>query len=496
MRIVERMKDKMREGIRSFLQIQPATGQMITIQEGMDYHANAIKNRVWYRGDSNELNQLYHQLNITGLNAFWAAVPTVGREIRKIHTGLPGIIVDTLVNIILTEFNSIDLEDKYKKDWERIAKENNIKKLLENMIKDSLIVGDGAIKLSLDTDISMYPIIEWVPGDRVELKYEYGRFKEAIFKTFYTVNAKKYCLHEIYGFGYIDYKLYKGEKEVGLSAIPETQKLRTIEYDGDFCMAKPFSIFSSDKYEGRGRSIFDNKCDDFDALDESWSQWMQALRDGRSRTYVPEDLLPRNPNTGKILAPNAFDNQYIQTDSPASEKSEVKIDVEQPAIPHDSYCATYVTALDLCLQGVISPSTIGIDVKKMDNAESQREKEKTTLYTRGKIIDALQDTIPDVVNVVFKVLATLNGSVPEDIESTINFGDYANPSFESQIETIGKAKQYEIMSNEAVVEELYGDTKDEDWKKEEVERLNRNDGYEAEEKSVADDEDFEIKYNT
>ena len=44
---------------------------------------------------------------------------------------------------------------------------------------------------------------------------------------------------------------------------------------------------------------------------------------------------------------------------------------DQPSIPHDSYLASYVTALDLCLQGVISPSTLGIDVKKLDNAEAQ-----------------------------------------------------------------------------------------------------------------------------
>lgn len=81
-----------------------------------------------------------------------------------------------------------------------------------------------------------------------------------------------------------------------------------------------------------------------------------------------------------------------------SEKAENRINTDQPSIPHDSYLASYCTALDLCLQGVISPSTLGIDVKKLDNAEAQREKEKATLYTRNAIVEALQETLPDVVD--------------------------------------------------------------------------------------------------
>ena len=60
-----------------------------------------------------------------------------------------------------------------------------------------------------------------------------------------------------------------------------------------------------------------------------------------------------------------------------SENAKNEIDTEQPAIPHDSYQASYSTALDLCLQGIISPSTLGIDVKKLDNAEAQKGKRKS-----------------------------------------------------------------------------------------------------------------------
>ena len=64
----------------------------------------------------------------------------------------------------------------------------------------------------------------------------------------------------------------------------------------------------------------------------------------------------------------------------------------------------------------------------------------------------------------------------EEVKVNISFGEYANPSFESQVETISKGKQGGIMSIEASVEELYGDSKDDDWKKEEVSRLKAEQG--------------------
>lgn len=75
----------------------------------------------------------------------------------------------------------------------------------------------------------------------------------------------------------------------------------------------------------------------------------------------------------------------------------------------------------------------------------------------------------------------------------MEFGDYANPSFESQIETVGKAKSSAIMSNEAVVDELYGDTKTEEWKQEEINRLNARDGVETMEEPALNMDGLEVK---
>ena len=470
----EKIKQGVKNVLRSFLQIQEAQSTSFTIQELMNYETNAFKNTVWYRGDSYELDQLYKQIPNTNCS-FWGAVPTPGMEIIKKHTGLPKIIVNTLASIVLSDLNNIEFEEIEKNEiWESIVKENKLYKQLEKATKKALVVGDGAFKISFDPQISKLPIIEFYSGENIDINYDRGRIKEIVFNTQYTFNRTTYILHETYGFGYVTYKLYKGNSEVPLNSIPQTTNLVDITFDKSFCMAIPYIIFESDKWDGRGQSIFDGKIDSFDSLDEAWSQWMDALRAGRAKTYVPECLLPRNYNTGEVLKPNYFDNRYIKTDAPLTEKADFKIDTEQPVIPTENYIQTYITALDLCLQGLISPSTLGIDVKKLDNAEAQREKEKTTLYTRNAIIESISEMLSRLVDVIFKAYNTWLNKPIEDTEVSVSFGEYANPSFEAVVETLSNPNT--PMSIEAKVEEMWGDTKDDEWKANEVKLIKEQTG--------------------
>lgn len=474
--------------IKGWLDIQDAPDTVININEKLNFETNCIKNAIWMRADPAELEQFYKQVyNQDAM--FWGAVPKI--KIRKIHVGIPHITVETLTSIVIRDMNDIELKNR-QDEWNIIEKDNQFKKLLENAISKSLYLGDGAFKISFDKMLSEYPIIEFYGAKDVDLIYQRGRFKEAVFKTRYCHEKKNYMLYETYGFGYIKNKLVKlpEEKEVPLNLIPQTQNIKDFQFGGfdekkpekerqkgAFCMAIPFKIFESPKWENRGRSIFDGKEGAYDAVDEAFSQWMDALRASRATKYFPTNLLPRDPNTGNVMKPNDFDNRYIESMPDGSENGKNEIKLVQPAIPSENYLQSYITALDNCLQGIISPSTLGIDVKKLDNAEAQREKEKATLYTRNKIIESLQECIPSLVNNVIKSYDTyLEKPLSEDIEVTVEFGEYANPSFEATVETVSKAKSGGIMSIEASVDELYGDSKDDDWKAKEIQRLKEEQG--------------------
>ena len=472
-----RTKNALKNAIRSFLNLTSANGLQIQIDELLDFEANAFVNEIWFRGESYELEQLYKSIPDYKYS-FWGATSTRGLEIRKIHTGLPKIIVNTLTNVCVDDMQDIKIENIGKdNDWKEIEKENEFKNLVKKAVKKALVTGDGAFKISIDTEVSQYPILEFYEADRIEVKRERGRIKEIRFKKQFNKQGISYVLKECYGYGYIEYKLYDAyNNEISLDKLEKTKDLQNVYFDKSLIMAEYLSFFSSDKWEGRGQSIFDSKRDNFDALDEAWSQWIDALRANRTKTYIPEDLLPRDINTGAIRAGNAFDNRFIATGTPMQENAQSKIDTVNGAIDYNSYLSTYITALDLCLQGLISPSTLGIDTKKLDNAEAQREKEKTTLYTRQTIIYSLQNCVEKLVDKVFKVINIMNNTALEDTESQVCFGEYANPSFESQVETVGKAKTQGVMSIESVVEELYGDSKTDEWKAEEVKRIKNEQG--------------------
>lgn len=476
MGVWQTMKENVRDRLRSFLEIQPPIIRSYHVWGDFDFAGNALKNRIWYRGQASELEEFWKQVpGDANRRRFWCAVPIVGRDIEKIHVGLPALMVDTLTNIVVSDLQQMQLDSMALQDkWDEIAEENGFYDLVSEAVRECLVVGDGAFRVSLLPRLSKLPVIEFISGERVEYKFDRGRLVEI---EFLTDMGEGCTLVETYGNGYIETHVEKEGQDVPLESFGELEDVEPrIEWDGDFMLAIPLRFFPSKMWPHRGGSIFDTRSDCFDALDECWSQWMDALRKGRTKEYVPESLMPRDPRNGALIMPTAFDNAYIRVEGSYAEGAHDKIEVVQPEIRHESYMQTYINALDLCLQGVLSPSTLGVDVKKLDNAEAQREKEKVTLYTRAQIVTKLQQVLPKLVKTCVLAWQTSEMQSLQEPDVSAVFGEYANPSFESVVETVGKAKVQGIMSLEACVEELYGDTRDEVWKAEEVARLKSEQG--------------------
>lgn len=172
MRWLNNMSETIKRGIRSWLNVVPASGNCIQINEVLDFETNAIRNRIWYRGDGNELEQMYQQApEYADRYKFWASRCTPGMEMRKIHTGLPGLIIRILSGIVLDDMNDFDFagNDQQRQLWEDIAKDNKFTRKLEKALKEVLYIGDGAFKVTVDTTVSEYPILEWYPGSGLRL---------------------------------------------------------------------------------------------------------------------------------------------------------------------------------------------------------------------------------------------------------------------------------------------------------------------------------------
>ena len=61
MRWTQKLNESIKRSVRSWLNVVPANPYNIQINEVLDFETNAIRNRIWYRGDSSELEQMYQQ---------------------------------------------------------------------------------------------------------------------------------------------------------------------------------------------------------------------------------------------------------------------------------------------------------------------------------------------------------------------------------------------------------------------------------------------------
>ena len=488
--------------ILNWLGIEPAAHDTrILVHEAITHGANVLKNQLWYRGDPSELEQFYKQLADSDAcvystvikNKFWASVPNGNVKVRKIHSGLPAMMVDTLSDIVVNDLLDPEIDEGLKERWSDFCKENEFEDILVDAVQKVLVTGDGAFKINIDTDLSDQPLLEFYGADQVEYEYKRGKLQAVIFKTEYCCKGKKYQLHEKYGKGTVEYKLFgPNDKEYDLNTVPETAGLVDVTFTGDYIMAVPLKVYKSPKYKDRGQSILDKKADAFDALDETLSTWLDGIRASRVKQYIPENLIPKNEE-GIPLKPDVF-NPWIAINGQLAEEDKAKIETVQGEFSTAALLESYVTWLDVCLQGILSPSTLGIDVKKLDNADAQREKEKTTMYTRDTIIGALKCALESLFDAILRTQDNmLNKTPPEEgYEATFEWGQYANPSFEAQIEVLVKAKTGQIMSTEKIVDELYGDSMGDEEKAEEVARIKAEygSGTEVLEPSVGDNDLF------
>ena len=118
----------------------------------------------------------------------------------------------------------------------------------------------------------------------------------------------------------------------------------------------------------------------------------------------------------------------------------------------------------------------------------KREKKDVTGNTRNTITTALEKALPQLVSAVLMTYDNMQGKAPETYEVTVDFGEYGAPDFDSRVETVGKASTYGIMSVETQVEELWGSSKEDDWKAAEVKRIMQEKGLTEGEPTAVGDE--------
>lgn len=448
---------------------------------------------VWYRGDSDEILDFftgsewsdYQQAPIYNRNKkdyFWVA-SAKEKNIKRTHSGVPRAIVDTLVNVIGEPDVTVDgAEDDV---LDEIIEENDMANIInQQQMPYTLVGGWGAYKVDVDTNTSKNPIISFYTADNVDFIFHKKRLIGVIFKEFFEKDGKQYILFECRsvkdGNSYISYDLFRIGKNDELfqtdkKDFPELGELEDKMIQGyNKPLAVPTIFFDEVDKVGFGRSIFTGKTDLFDDLDQCVSQASNTVRKSTPVEYYPADMLERT-KSGQIKMPERFDRTFLP--SPLSAMSgdgqtSGELKTTQPALNFAQYSDEVKQILNLILTGVLSPATMGIDIAKKDNADAQREKEKITIMTRNNIIARQSKILKTVYEMALIMKAYMENpdmvSIPE-VEVSVSYGEFANPSFENQLQTLGSALNSGTLSPEKYIELLWGDTLSPEEKQKELE---------------------------
>lgn len=463
---------------------------------------NAQEARVWYMGNSNDLLAYYTGEAIAGFahnqiynrnraNYFWGISPEEA-NIKRVHSGLPRAIVDTLVSVVgVPKITGTPKCGKGDIDVSKLLNECGfLEEYTERQMPLTLAEGWGAWKVSVGADarVSEWPTVQFYEASDVDFAIRNGKAIGVVFKNYYRQGNKDYLLLETRrinerGNSAIEYELYQLGKNDELKPVPmETveglEGLKDVEFPGfKKVLAVPCRFFSDPDNPGYGRSVFAGKIDLFDDIDQSLSQRSQTSRVSTPVEYYSPDVLGRDGN-GNPKMPKVYNRQYVQKSGipDGDGRIDTSIQTTQPNLNLSQYNEEQQALVSMALTGIISPSTLGLGISKRDNAEAQREKEKVTIMTREKIVARETEILRDLAEITTAMKVYMDtGAVPlDEPEISVRFSDFANPSFESQSRTLLPMWQAGAISNEMYVEKLYGEDLKGDDRERELEALASN----------------------
>jgi hypothetical protein len=514
------------EAIKGIIEFDPIHALGIEDTEtSINFTKRIEEYRIWFGGNAKNIREMYANSKSglgDSLNYFWAKAP---KTKRMLHTGIPGLISRKMATILfgggvtfkasVYALNEDGTPDPNAKIDE--AKTKQAQDIIDNLIIQTNLIDKMSeaaqneswsagcfYKLSHDVSLSDYPILEITTVRNAEVVEERGIVQAIVFKTWIEKKNTRYRLNEIYttnedGDAVVTHKLYKIKsnneiEEVDLEEIEEGVEVLETYNNADKTAfvykglkgilafykpnMKPSHEFPNTPY---GASDYEGAIDSFDALDESYSQLISEIRDNQTLRYIPEDLIPREvSDDGEILEyllDDSFVTNYVKIRGDADQDADNKIDIQYIEDKTESLLAKYRTALTTAINHAgLSPLALGITGLEAVNtsAESQQERNKTTLETR-KLKIALWK--PHLVKLMTKIIE-LNSwmqknttarqkafaKIDLDFDNTdisVEFGEYIVEPVGTKINQWGSAKMQKVASTKEAVKNIHPDWSDE-----------------------------------
>lgn len=369
------------------------------------------------------------------------------------YFGLCPMIVQAKVNLLASngfkcQSDNKEIDDKLN---QLIEDEHLNDKFAEGVYLESGL-GDFLFRLSFDPQISDKPIIDILEPQFFEVNYYKKTIKSFVIKLL-AEDDPNYELREIYykneeGDVCITYRFFTDGKYVDPNDkyLIEACKLHfptDINLKDIILPLKEFPIIfkknanSNQLYKGE-RGVPDIQGLDTieDALTESISDLIDAIRKGGIKEYVADELIPEDID-GNELRLNPFNKRIITTKGSSSPSNPTDLwHVVQGDIKWEAYTRTIQNLMSVGINKAgLSPTTVGLTGLESINssAESQEAREKTSLRTRETALKSWALTLKELLNKWLQLCDYIEGKEVLDYSPLIkiHFDDYISPSAEN-----------------------------------------------------------------
>lgn len=414
-----------------------------------------LENSKWLSGVVEELEYFYKITypKLIGWNTtpvisyFWYKVTP---KTIRVHSGLPSLISKTMVSLIAAPGINYEVEDNEEATerlWQILQDNNFEDKLLPDLVLYESYGGFAGLKISQDDSITEFPIIEVVAPENLEVIIERGRVVGFIFKTRQKEGNDDTEIHEVYrkqgkDVTEITYKKFK-YKKTELVEVPftseEAERYQDVSINVPLPAVLKNNTSTNNQFKGApyGISDYTNSQSIFNALDEVLSQMLTAIRFARPKRFISEDLLVNGP-TGRKSQFDDFEQDYeiVQNDPDNQTQQYHQFDTVLDVHP---YKEAFTTLVQQALNNAgLSPTSVGLTGLEAlaASADSQREREKTTLRTREMKLKLYREALNELFVKVLQFDDVVNrGTTAGEYEISISFNDYSIPSFEQRIDT-------------------------------------------------------------
>ena len=454
-----------------------------TIRSPQVYQFNLAQNLALLSNDVSVIRRFYQVEIQRYFKDVWLAIEGKDKFMGQYipgqaftYFGIIPMIVNAKVNLVASSGFKCESDDKEIDDvLNKIKEESKLQELFEKGVYWESGIGDIAYRISVNQTLSDKPIIDVIEPQFLEINYSRGYIKSFVIKEV-SVNDPTYELREIHykndaGYVCIDYRFAVDGKYIDMTDeslvkcclekfdIKSVPQNITLPFK-DFLIVFKKNSNCNQLYKGqRGVPDIQGLASIEDALTESISDLVDAIRKGGVKEYVSDQLIPQDEK-GNDLKLNHFNKTIITTRGSSTPGDNSNLwRVTQGDIKWEAYTKTIQNLMSVAINKAgLAPTTLGLTGLESINssAESQDAREKTSMRTREIALESWRLTLKELLNKYLQVKDYMAGETIVDYSDLINitFNEYTNPTLENITNVLDKQVQTGLKSQITAIKEL------------------------------------------